>query len=426
MPVPAWVDRLRPASFISPSGVETFFRIDILTRVGGKKASEHEILNKNESIPQDQGNRSIVYPIEAYFTGEDGDLQAKAFFKSLSERYTIASHGIYRNPDTSIGDVPVMPFEFQEVHNLVSEGGIWRVPVEFHSIPASRFPTAPGLNQSEIVSDMDDLDAILEEANAAIDVDDPGRFATFRAKITEVSAIIGNSLSGIASTVDDIEDEFRKVQDDINTALSVGASAIEIMSQVNVLIRLPAQIVDSTITKVTGYAQMAQDIAASFLNTFNPDEDPQTQINNGVMLQSLTTMTASATAEASLFTDFETRDAAGDALDFINLATDVSIEGTAEAYQILAGDNEDTFAPDHNSGLGLELINGKTNAILIDRAFDLKAKQTFILTASSDPLTLTWLHYRDLDQLGFFLRTNVIVDNEHIDIPAGREITIYA
>lgn len=424
MAVPEWVNRLRPASFVSPLGTEIFFRIDLLTRIGGKKASEHEILNKNESIPQDQGNRSIVYPIEAYFTGDNGDQEADAFFKSLSELYTIESPGTLKHPQW--GDILVMPFEYQESHNLVVEGGVWRVPVEFHSIPASLFPTAPGIDQSEILSDMNDLDAIIEEANAAIDVADPSRYAEFKASITEVAAIVGDSLSGIASAVDDIEDEFRIIQDAINTSLNVGASAIEIMSQVNALIRLPAQIIDTTITKITGYAEMAQDIGTSFLNSFNPDEDPQTQINNGVTLQSLTTMAASATAEAALFTEFETRDAAGDALDFINLATDVSIDGTASAYQILAGDIEDTFAPDHNTGLSLELINGKTNSILIDRSFDLKAKQTFILKSASDPLTLTWQYYKDLDQLGFFLRTNVIIDNEHIDIASGREIIIYA
>ena len=424
MAVPAWVERLRPISFVSPSGVESFPRLDLLTRVGGKKASEHEILNKDEAIPQDQGNRSIVYPVEAYFTGENGDQEADAFFKSLGEEYTVANPGILKHPQW--GDIPVMPFEYQEVHNLVGEGGVWRVPVEFHSVPSSNYPTVPGVDQSEIVSDMDDLDAIIEEANATIDVDDPGRYASFRAKITEVSAIIGNSLSGIASTVDDIEDEFRRVQDDINTALSVGASAVEIMSQVNVLIRLPAQIVDTTITKVTGYAEMVQDIVNSFINDFNPNSDRITSINGSVMVQSLTAMSASATAESSLFTDFETRDAAGEALDFINLSTDASINITAVAYQALAGDIDDTFAPDHNTGLQLELINGKTNSILIDRAFDLKAKQTFILKAASDPLELTWKHYHDLDQLGFFLRTNVIIDNEHIEIAAGREIVIYA
>jgi hypothetical protein len=38
MAVPAWVDRLRTATFISPSGVESTFKLDILNRVGGKKS----------------------------------------------------------------------------------------------------------------------------------------------------------------------------------------------------------------------------------------------------------------------------------------------------------------------------------------------------------------------------------------------------
>ena len=54
-----WLDRLRTeASYVSPSGVESFFKFDIVSRDGGKKASIHEILNSNDAIIQDQGNRN--------------------------------------------------------------------------------------------------------------------------------------------------------------------------------------------------------------------------------------------------------------------------------------------------------------------------------------------------------------------------------
>ena len=70
MAVPDWVDRFRQASFPSPPGMESNFKVDFLTGVGGRKASNHEILNKNEAIPQDQGNRSTSYPMEIYFLQE--------------------------------------------------------------------------------------------------------------------------------------------------------------------------------------------------------------------------------------------------------------------------------------------------------------------------------------------------------------------
>jgi prophage DNA circulation protein len=425
MAVPAWVDRLRDASFVSPSGVESFFKLDTLTRIGGKKASNHEILNKDEAIPQDQGNRSIEYPIEAYFTDENGDLEANAFFDSLGERYTAATPGILKHPIW--GDIPVMPFEFQQVHQLVRQAGIFRVPVTFRPIPQAVFPTAPGIDQSEIVNDISDLEEAINEANAVIDVDDAGRFAEFSAKVKEVVSIVNDAIGEVAAQVDEIEDTFRQIQDDIDSAIAAGASAVEILSQVNRLIRLPGQIVTSTIGKIEAYATMTAGIATSFVGFFNPNSDRTTQLNGAVTFQSLISISTAGTTEAALFTDFETRDAAGDALDFINDAAILTEQRTSEIYQTLSNGIQSSFAPDHNTGLSLSLIVGKTNSILIDRSFDLKAKQIVILQRTSDPITETWKYYRSTktEDIEFYIRTNNLQDNSIIEIPSGTETVVY-
>ena len=426
MPVPAWVERLRDASFVSPSGTEIFFKLDTLTRIGGKKASNHEILNKDEAIPQDQGNRSIEYPIEAFFTDENGDLEADSFFTLLSERYTADSPGILKHPIW--GDIPVMPFEFQQVHQLARQAGIFRVPVTFRPIPQSIFPTAPGIDQSEIISDIDSFEDTINEANAGIDVDDAGRFAEFGAKIKEVVSIVDNAIGEVAATVDDIEDTFRQIKDDIDSAIAIGASAVEIMSQVNRLIRLPGQILSSSIAKIESYGAMTAAIATSFVGFFNPNSDRQTQLNGAISFQSLLGISTAATTEAALFTDFETRETAGTALDFINNSAILTEQETSKIYQLLTNGIQTSFAPDHNSGLALSLIVGKTNSILIDRSFDLKAKQTFILQSDSDPVSLAWKYYRstEIEDIEFFIRTNKLQDNEIIEIPSGKEIIVYA
>lgn len=423
MPVPEWVDRLRDASFVSPSGIESFFKLDILTRIGGKKASIHEILNKNEAIPQDQGNRSRTYPIEAYFTDGNGDLESDIFFDSLHEKYTIDSPGILKHPRW--GDIAVMPFDVQQSENIINEGGIFRVPVSFREIPQSIFPIVGTIDQSEIISDITEMESILEDANSAINIDDPTNFAEFGAKINDIVNIVDNSIGEIAARVDDIEDTFRKIQDDIDKAISVGASAIEIMSQVNNLIRLPGQIIDSTISKIEAFATMGEGIITSFAGFFNPDAERKNQLNQAIMFQSLTMFTSAAIAESALFTDFQTRDAASKGLDFVNDSALASEQGTSEIYQTLAGSIQTLFSPDHNTGSSLADIIAKTNAILIDRSFDLKTRQTEILKSDSDAITLTWKKYKDMDMLEFFILTNNLTDNEFIEIPAGREIVYY-
>ncbi len=93
MAVPDWVGRLRSASFTSPGGTTSEFKLDELNRTGGKKASMHEILNNDDGIPQDQGNKAESYSLSCYFTGSDGDQESDLFYKSLKEQYSVSSYG---------------------------------------------------------------------------------------------------------------------------------------------------------------------------------------------------------------------------------------------------------------------------------------------------------------------------------------------
>lgn len=423
MAVPAWVDRLRDGSFTSPSGIVSDFKVDIISRIGGKKASNHEILNTDESIPQDQGNRATAYPLEIYFTGENGDQDSDVFYDSLRERYTIQSPGLLKHPRW--GDINVMPFEFQQVEQLVTGAGVFRVPVEFREIPGASFPTPDGVDQSQIIADITELQVTIEEANADIDIDDAGDAATFEAKINQIVAAVDAALSETVSAVEEAQEEFQLIQDDIDAALDAGEDAVVIMSQVVNLIRLPAQIADATLTKIQGYAQMITAIATGFLNDFTENINVQEKLNNARVAESILFFSVAASAEAGLFTDYTTRDAAGDALDFINDSFVLVEQALSVLNQDLSGDIVISFQPNHNTLLETTLLVGETNAVLIERSFSLKTKQTVILSGPSDPISLTWRFYKDISQLQFFIDTNNLQDNEIIELPAGKEVISY-
>lgn len=460
MAVPEWVNRLRVAKYISPNGIESTLKIDVLSRIGGKKASMHEILNKNEAIPQDQGNKSRTYPIEAFFTGDNGDQEADTFYNSLHEQYSIENAGILKHPRW--GDIAVMPFDVQQNENLVNEGGIFRVIVSFREIPDSIFPVIGQVDQFQITSEITDMESILEDANLSINVDDLGDYASFSARIKDVVSIVEDALGEIASTVDEVEDQFRLIQDDINRALATGGTALEIMSQINNLIRLPSGILDSSIakldafgtiaqgilsssttttgntgtalsvtsqtsTKVQAYATMIVALTNSFTDTFDPKADRINEINQATIFQSVAYFSSAVISEAALFTEFKTRDTASNTLDLINETNDLVIESNSIIYQDLADVTIDkAYTPDHNTENILGEIIGNTNAILIERSFDLKSKFTEILKTSSDAITLTWKYYKDNDMLDFFLETNNITDEEFLEIGIGREVVSFS
>lgn len=423
MAVPEWVTRLREATFISPSGIESTFRVDILSRVGGKKASIHEILNKDEAIPQDQGNKSTVYPIEAYFADENGDILADTFYDSLRESYSIENPGILRHPRW--GDISVMPFEFQQSENLVEEGGVFRIPVTFREIPSSIFPVVGEVDQSEISAQVAEMEGVLESANEGINVDDAGDYASFGARVTNIVGIISTSLEDIANEFEDIKDEFQLIVNDIDRAITEKAEALDIMSQVNKLIRLPSQVLVITNSKINAYSDMLDDLITSYNGFFNPKAERQNQINQAVMFQNIAYFTSAVLFEASLYTEYETRDIASLALEIVNDNATLVEQSTTEIYQILTGGITDIFSPDHNTGSILSDITANTNAILIERSFDLRSKVTEILKVNSDAITLTWKYYKDMDELDFFIRTNKLTNDEYIEIPAGREVASY-
>lgn len=421
---PAWVERLREGVFTSPGGVVSNFRIDMLSRIGGKKASVHEILNKSESISQDQGNRTQVFPMEIYFTGENGDEEADVFYESLREQYSVSSPGVLRHPRW--GDINVMPFEYQQVEQLVTGAGIFRIPVEFREIPTPvQFPSVIETDSADVSNDITALEDTLETANESIDISDSGDAATFTAKVTDIVNVVDISLEDIVATVDDVQDQFNLIKADIAEALADGDDAVQVLSQVTNLIRSATRVPDSTLKKVQGYAQMTAGIITGFIDDFATNPNVQENLNNARIAESMGLFSVAAVNEAALSTDYATREAAGDALDFINLSFATVEQQLSLIYQLLTNDIVNSFAINHDSLSETGQIVAQTNALLLDQSFDLRTKQIIILNAPIDPLILTWRFYKDTSKLQFFIETNNLQDEEIIEVPAGREIVAY-
>lgn len=421
---PAWVERLREGVFTSPGGVVSNFRIDMLSRIGGKKASVHEILNKSESISQDQGNRTQVFPMEIYFTGENGDEEADVFYESLREQYSVSSPGVLRHPRW--GDINVMPFEYQQVEQLVTGAGIFRIPVEFREIPTPvQFPSVIETDSADVSNDITALEDTLETANESIDISDSGDAATFTAKVTDIVNVVDISLADIVATVDDVQDQFNLIKADIAEALADVDDAVQVLSQVTNLIRSATRVPDLTLKKVQGYAQMTAGIITGFIDDFATNPNVQENLNNARIAESMGLFSVAAVNEAALSTDYATREAAGDALDFINLSFATVEQQLSLIYQLLTNDIVNSFAINHDSLSETGQIVAQTNALLLDQSFDLRTKQIIILNAPTDPLILTWRFYKDTSKLQFFIETNNLQDEEIIEVPAGREIVAY-
>ena len=367
--------------------------------------------------------------MEIYFVGDTGDQEADAFIESLEESYSAENTGTLKHPRW--GDISVIPFEFSQRENYVKGAGIFRCTVEFKESIAITFPGVSGLNESQIVSNINILEESIDSANEGILVTVAARYAEFKATINTVVDIVVDSIGSIAATVKDVDDEFRAIKDDIDRALSVGTSAIEIMSMVNKLIRTPSQIATDTITKIQGFSNILPNVTTALLNNVNPKTNRVAQTNNAIMLQSIGSIATSQVVEASLYTELETRESAGQSIDFINTSMDIIEESVLDVYQTLSDPTQtnvnitNIFKPDHDTFLNLGEVVGQANSLLISRSFDLKAKKTVILKAPIDALSATYQLYKTIDQLEFFIKTNKLTDIEIIEMPAGKEVVAY-
>ncbi len=418
-----FLDRLRSGQFISPTGTTHDFKIDLLEQTGGKKGSSHEILNTNTAILQDQGNTVRTFPMNIYFTDGNQDLEAAAIVTAFEEHYTQSDPGVLKHPRW--GDINVMPFTWSITEQLVKGAGITRITVEFKETPATDFPQPEGTNEQGVIYEIESLADSIEDAAAGIDDTDAGLYATFSANITDVINNVNGALDEIASKVDSVEDQFRAVQSDIQSALAAGDSAVQIISQVGQLIRLPGQITDATIAKVSGFADMFSSVVDGLMSSFRSSTSIGNGINTAITAELIGTQATAGIAEAAMFSDYTTREASGQAIDYLQTAREEYFIALGELTTGLSGNITQTFTPDVASQSGIAQIIADSYSVLISRSFDLKAKKSIILTAPSDPLTLTYKMYGSIDMLEYFLLTNRIAGVEFVEIPAGREIVAF-
>ena len=99
-----WQTRIGPAAYTSPSGVRLTFQYENVTRNVNKKTSNFEFPNVDGSQVQDLGRDGRKFPIRAFFTGDDHDIDASAFEDALLER----GRGQLEHP--FYGSFTVVPF----------------------------------------------------------------------------------------------------------------------------------------------------------------------------------------------------------------------------------------------------------------------------------------------------------------------------
>lgn len=420
---PAFFSRLRPGRFTSPAGVQSSFLYDNLSRSRGKKTSAHEVSDADTTIIQDSGTTLLVFPLDVYFVGENGDQEADIFFKSLTEeRYTPDAPGILNHPRW--GDVPVIPFDaVEQAESYTSGSGIFRVTVTLRETKTVSRSTASKLSPSglDAASRVVNENALDRAERMVTTV--KAKYAKAKSVVTKKVKIITGVADDLTGLADDVRREVDAAKAGILELINISAAIPEIIGAASDIVRTITSIPQDSADLFSQIVDMTNDVLNDFGEDISNSSTPTDSANVAYILQGIGTACVLGVANAGIMIDYETRETVGKSIDDISGAYSDYLAVLQSAGNV----DGSKFAVDHDTLSGLHGVAHDTITYLTNASFDLKLKRTYTLTAPSDAITLCWKYYRDIshDALDFFARTNKLTNYEFIEIPAGREVAIY-
>lgn len=418
----SYLDRLRQGEYLAPSGDVFFFNVDTLERSGGKKGATQEILDSDQSISQDQGNKTDVFVMPLYFTGEDYDLDIDDFEKALKQRYSLDSPGTIFHPRW--GNIDVFPFLWVQKEELIDGARVGRLDVTFREIFPLSFPKTDETSLSDSLSNVDAMTNQSLESAGNIDLTTAQSIASMAGKMRDAVGIISNNLKEISETIQEVQDVFDTIESAIDGAIDdIAGNIVTIMAQTQILMRTPGRIIAGAKSKISVYRNMIEELSNNF---FDQNETiPVINKNNAIASQLVAGFSVAAMAEAVTFNDFTKRTEVLSSIDSLNDGNDVFDDTFEETRS--EGDISQEFSGDHNFFSLLNDTVTRINSYMLNTAFDLKAEKRLTLKNNDDIISVVYSIYKNVqpETIEDFIDVNKIVNDEFIQLDKGREIVAY-
>jgi prophage DNA circulation protein len=411
----SWQDRIRKMIYVSPSGKSFELEYFELERTGGKKAPVTESPGTDGGVVQDLGNATPTYPVTCYISGPDYDTEADRFWDALNER----GPGLLKHPRW--GDIRVLPDPQTQTEQFVE--GAWRATFSV------RFISAPEMaDEYPEVEDAPDLQ-IAAEADAAADtvtgdlegeeITDPKALAGLKESVTNGLTKFKAAFSSISASVEGLSDSINDQINAITSAIDeLVAAPAELTSALMTLYRLPARTTVNIRDKTAAYTTLYDNIVTSF-----EQETTAYGVMMGIVNAAQIFAVQIAAAESTIDGTLNTRD---DALSVVNQLTGLNsnLSDTLEAVEAAGG-----FTADYESRAAAEQVATRAINNLIDRALNLPAEKSRIMSEALSPIELIDSLYTDIDDfetaLADFIEYNKLAGNEILIVPRGREVRWY-
>ncbi len=401
----SYLDRLRTAKYIAPSGSEFEFKFNDLERASGKKAPVHELPQQDDPDVKDLGNLAVRFAIEAFFGGVDYDQDADSFWDALAEK----GPAILQHPRW--GDVSVLPLTYTQGESFVDGMGRVRFEIEFVRVGEVEYPITTVQVEASIADQINSASASSAESfGDQFDPETAAETAMAKKSLKDSINDFSDKISGVVSKNAEISQEVRRhVSQITGTMDQLILDPITLANSYLNLFRLPGEIVGSIKDKVKSYksaldnlASDAEDIVQSAVQFFQ----------NAAVLLGL--------SESCLVGDIETREDAVAVAETVQDAMDVAVSNIETVEENVPG-----YAAPESILAQLKQILADTSALMLEKSFSLKMIHRITLEGDQTPLDLVYELYGDIDHLDEFIDQNRLQGDEFFMIPRRREVAYY-
>jgi len=414
-------ERIREAAYTTPSGTRIEFEYERATRTTPKKGTVFGFAGLNEDYVQQHGFGSRQYPILAYFTGDNHDLEATAFEAGCLED----GFGLLESP--RFGQVPVLCWgDVNRRDDLVYEVNQSVVEVTFSTSLKDLYPSALTNPRSEVLSALDGFDVqASQEFTAQTNLLTAASRATTKGTIKGVLKDISSALRAVSEVTADARREFADNFAVVNLGIDVLiGQPLLLVRQINNLILAPSRALAGIVSRLEGYRDLLDRMRAS------PAGDPAANyVGLGLLLRQqndfqvtqLVAMSAVAgTVSSVVNTTFTTKPQALAAVQTLLTQFDDLVAWRDDGFVAVGVDDPGGAYQALYSAVALAA------GYLIQISFQLVPERRITLGRARTIIDLCAELYGSVDdKLDLLINSNNLTGSEILELPKGRTIAYY-
>ena len=404
----SWEDRIREAAYTAPDGTRQAFTYEDVSRATEKKTSTYSFPDYDGAFVQDTGRGRRRYPLRCIFHGADYDQESAAFEDLLLQR----GPGVLEHPIYGVMDV-VPTGEIRRRDDLATAANQSVIEVEFFETVDLTFPSDQSHPADDVAAAVDDYNAAsASEFARIVDIDQAADRADLKGSYERLLANAGTELQALADAENDVRDRFQDVKDSIDRGIdTLIQEPLSLAAQTSQLIQAPARAAQSVQDRLDGY----RDLAGSIIG--GKGADTSNQIASRDLFAS---GAVSGSVVSSVNHQFRTR---GEVFE--------AAEDILDQFDDLQAWREQEYARTEDTDTGeayqaLQRAVATAAGFLVEISFSLAAERRIVTTRPRTMIDLCAELYGEVDEkLDFFIDTNSLTGDEHLEIPAGREIVYY-